>query len=294
MIIETHKTGCSMLQINARISVNSYTKWQKYGNMAEKMLKCFSLSLAQSEDDKTRLEKLGARKAIYAGNLKFDAPALPADPKETGKLVSMIADRPIWIAASTHPGEEKIIFAAHNIIKEKRPNVLTIIVPRHPNTGVEIANNYREKYNLALRSREEPITEKTEIYVANTIGEMGIFYRMASIVFVGGSLVDRGGQNPLEAARLNCALLTGPYTENFKLVYKELAEKNAVITVRDADGLADKVNYLLSDHDAQEEISNRSLALMDSKQGVLDDYIQNLSPYIKPLLSAEEKAQLDW
>ncbi len=289
MIIETHDSGCTMAQINARISIDSYKKWQKYGSMAKRILSCFSLSLCQSEDDKTRLEKLGARNAICVGNLKFDAPALPADPKETGKLVSQIGDRPIWIAASTHPGEEEFIFKAHNILKETRPDLLTIIIPRHPSRGKEIVHEYKAKYNLSLRSSKQEITEKTDVYIADTVGELGIFYRLASIVFIGGSMIDKGGQNPLEAARLDCAILTGPYTDNFKLIYKELIEQNATIIVRDTKTLAEKVDYLLSDHEAQEQLSTRSMALMESKKGVMDSYIDNLSPYLKPLMGPEDK-----
>ena len=282
LIIETHRTGCPMIQVNARISVPSFEKWHKYSTLARKMLACFSLSLAQSDEDKERLAKLGARNAKCVGNLKFDAPPLPADPAETGKLVGMIGDRPIWVAASTHPGEEEHIMEAHKTLKERHDNLLTILIPRHPERGKELKSSL-SRYKVSLRSQEDEITSETDVYIADTIGELGIFYRLAGIVFMGGSLVEHGGQNPLEPARLDCALITGPNISNFLRIYKELEDHKAVIIVRDAKELADQVDHLLIDHDYQEDMAAKTLSLMESKQGVMDNYLHELAPYLKSL-----------
>ncbi len=284
MIIETHRRGCPLIQINARLSPNSYEKWQKYNSLARDMLICFSLSLAQSEEDVTRLKKLGAPNAKCLGNLKFDAPALPADPKETGKLVTATGERPMWVAASTHPGEDELIADAHIKLKLAHDKILTVIIPRHPERGEDIERMLKEKkLTVARRSQKQDIEENTDIYIADTIGELGIFYRMAGITFMGGSLVEHGGQNPLEAARLECALLVGPHTASFTDIYNELEKEHAVIRVRDSDALAEKVGVLLSDHEKQEDFASRAMKLMASKSGILEHYMDALSPYLKPI-----------
>jgi len=284
LIIETHKTGCAMIQINARISVPSYEKWQRYPDFAKSMLSCFSLCLAQSADDRDRLINLGATNAKYIGNLKFDSPPLPADPKETGKLISMVGERPLWIAASTHPGENEIVGKIHSTLKQDHENLLTIIIPRHPEKGPEIASTLSEKgLNISLRTASQEINETTDIYIADTIGELGIFYRLSGIVFMGGSLVPHGGQNPLEAARLECALITGPHTNNFLRIYEELEKNEAVIKVKDEAELTSTLGELLVDHEKQRKLASTSLALMESKAGVLDGYLKEMAPYLKPL-----------
>ncbi len=284
LIIETNKTGCPMIQINARISIASFDKWQRYKGLAKEMLSCFSLSLAQSEEDKERLATLGAKNAKYTGNLKFDAPALPADPAETGKMVNMTGDRPIWIAASTHNGEEEKIAVVHKKLQEKHDSILTIISPRHPERGSEIKKALSNAdLSVSLRSDGDEVTDNTDIYIANTIGELGIFYRLAGIVFMGGSLVKHGGQNPLEAARLECALITGPHTGNFSRIYLELEQNNAILRVSDMSDLADKIDELLTNHDKQQELALTILELMKSKEGVINIFLDELAPYIKPL-----------
>ncbi len=282
LVIETEKTGCRMIQLNARISIPSYEKWQRYKSLGENMMSCFSLSLSQSEEDAERLTKIGAPNARFVGNLKFDAPALPADPKETGKLVSMIGERPIWVAASTHPGEEEIIAGIHRKLREKYDNILTIIIPRHPERGEEIKAVFSEE-NPALRSEGQEITEETQVYVADTIGELGIFYRLSGIVFVGGSLVEHGGQNPLEAARLECAIVSGPHTANFRRIYDEMESEQAFLRVSDGENLADTVLELFGDPEKQEQLANTALELIESKSGALENYLAELEQYLEIL-----------
>lgn len=289
LIIETHKTGCPMAQINARISKNSFNKWQKCITLANHILESFTINLSQSNEDKDRYTALGSPNAKYVGNLKYDADPLPADPKETGQLVNMIGNRPIWIAASTHFGEEELIAYTHKILLETHKNLLLIIIPRHPDRGKEIKNLLDTlELKSSIRSENEMIDEETNIYIANTIGELGIFYRLANIVFMGGSLVEHGGQNPLEAARLQCSLLTGVYTENFIKIYSELEENKALIRVNSPQNLAEKIDLLLKDHELQEKLSSTALELIKSKQGVLKNYIEELSPFITPLSNLKD------
>jgi 3-deoxy-D-manno-octulosonic-acid transferase len=290
LIVETHKTGCQMIQLNARLSESSFETWKKARSLAEKMLKCFALSMAQSEEDAMRLEALGAKNVKTIGNLKFDAPALPADPKETGRLLGMIGDRQLWLAVSTHKGEEKIVADVHKKLKEEHPSILTILVPRHPNRTVEIVDILHEigDLNLAIRSNDEPIEENTDIYIADTVGELGIFFRLANITFMGGSLVEHGGQNPLEAARLECAIISGPHVGSFTEVYKELKQDNAYIEVKDGNELAEIIDKLFNDHEELEALYNRSLEMIESKQGVATSFLNEMSEFFKPLADNEE------
>ncbi len=296
LILETQAFGCPMVQINARISLNSYTKWQRYDTMCQRMMRCFSLSLAQSDVDKKRFAKLGANNAKYIGNLKFDAPPLPADPKETGNLITMIGDRPVWVAASTHEGEEALIRQVHTMLKKHHSSLLTIVIPRHPDRAKDIKQVLEPKLHTALRSRGEEITLDTDVYIAGTIGELGMFYRMSGIVFLGGSLVPHGGQNPLEAARLECALLTGPHTENFTEIYHELEAAEVLVRVRDADELADAVDALMTDHEKQETLATNTVAMMEAKTGIIPLYADELAPYFnaisrhKPVDATDEDA----
>jgi 3-deoxy-D-manno-octulosonic-acid transferase len=284
LIFETYNTGCPLLLVNGRMSATSFEKWQKLNNLSQDILSCFSLCLAQSEEDEQRFKKAGADNVISIGNLKYEAPALPADPSETGKLVGMIADRPLWIAASTNKGEEEQIIYVHQKLKESHDKILTVIAPRHPERAGDIKKLFTEKgFNVSLRSKSEEINDKTEIYIADTIGEMGIFYRLTGIVFMGGSLVEHGGQNPLEAARLECAIISGNNVDNFRDMYSELEEAGGVVIIKDASELVTKIEELLADHDKQENLAKNAYDFIESKAGILDDYIENLSPYLNPL-----------
>lgn len=289
LIIEAHKAGCPMVQVNATISPESFERWKRAKSLARRMLGCFSLTLAQDPEDRERLEALGALHTKYIGNLKFDAPALPADPKETGTLVAAIGERPVWVAVSTHPGEETLMAEAHQHIMEKHPELLTIIVPRHPERGAEIAADMAKQHGLkaARRAAESAITEETQVYIADTIGELGIFFRLTGIVFMGGSLVSQGGHNPLEAARLECAILAGPHTEHFSRIYDELKEYKAYQLVDSARHLANTVDALLTDHEAQEALATAAQDLVEKKGGVLDGYLEAITPYLSSLVSED-------
>lgn len=282
LITEAHKSGCKMVQVNARISRSSFEKWQRYPSLARKMISCFALSLAQSEDDCARLKELGAQDARYIGNLKYDAPPLPADPEQTAQMIKMVGDRPVWVAASTHPGEEEIIIRTHEHLKQKYDKLFTIIIPRHPERGREIASLIPPSMQYALRSENAAHNNNIDIYIADTIGEIGLFYRLAGIVFIGGSLVEHGGQNPLEAARLECALFTGPYTDNFRHIYKEMEAAKAIVRIRDEETLRKAISHLLQNPDKQEEYQKAAQDFIKSKQGVLDKIASALSPHFKP------------
>lgn len=283
-MLSMHKTEKPMVLINARISEHSAGNWRRAPYAIRTLLSCFRIILAKSEEDARRLKNLGAQHVSCVGNLKFSSPALDADPKVTSEILSLIGDRPVWVAASTHPGEEDMVGDVHRLLREKFPRVLTLIVPRHNIRGNEIAAQLSlKKLRVSQRSKQETISEETDIYLADTMGELGIFYRLAEIVFIGGSLVPHGGQNPFEPARLDCAVLYGPHMENFTEFCAELEAVGGAALVKDSNDLAEKVEALLRDHEKQDDMANAALEIVKGKQDVLENVIKELQPYLPPL-----------
>jgi 3-deoxy-D-manno-octulosonic-acid transferase len=281
LVTQTGK-HCPMILLNGRISDDSYKNWLRYKSLSQQVMSCFTLTLPQSKHDAERFEKLGARNVKYIGNIKFDAPALPSDSQKMGALIGQIGQRPVWLAASTHDNEEEMIAAIHKELKEAHPELLTIIAPRHPKRSNEIVKLISENgLNVALRSKEQPITEDTDIYIADTLGELGVFYRLVPIVFIGGSLVDRGGQNPLEAARLDCTIIYGPYMDNFIEIKREMEAVHAAVCVKDKASLQATIEELITDHAKQEELAKAAHKLVDDKAGVLDAFVNEIVPYIE-------------
>lgn len=278
---------CPVLLLNARISDRSFAKWQRYPVLSKSLLGYFSLCMPQSNQDKVRLQALGAKNIRFIGNLKYDAPALPANAEHLKALSDMTQNRHVWAAASTHPGEEIMIAEAHAMIKQYYPDVLTIIIPRHAWRGKDLAVQLGEEMhcNIALRSAGQPVTSETDIYLADTMGELGIFYRIANIIYIGGSLVPHGGQNPLEAARLHCAIIAGPHMENFRDIMHEFTEKYAILQVDSAVLLAETVDTLFSDNKKQENLAAASFSIAEAKGEILDGYVAQLRPFIEALNS---------
>ena len=193
----------------------------------------------------------------------------------------MIAGRQVWLASSTHEGEERVVGHVHASLKEILPEVLTLLVPRHPARGAEIAELLTDMgHKVALRSRGEPITHKTDVYIADTLGELGLFYRAADIVFVGATLVPKGGHNPLEPARLSCAILYGPHTENNITIYRELAASGAAIQVIGREQLAREVVALFADPVKVARMSEAAIRICAKADSVIGRTMSALEPLL--------------
>jgi 3-deoxy-D-manno-octulosonic-acid transferase len=234
-----------MALINARMSPRSFRGWRRARGFAARLLGGFALIRAQSEPDAERLRALGARHVSAPGDLKFAAPQLPASAPEVASLQQQLAGRPVWLAASTHRGEEAIAFEVHRRLAAAHPGLLTVIVPRHPERGAEIAALAGEV--AAARRALGAAPPAQGVWIADTLGELGLLYRVVRIVFVGRSLAAQGGQNPLEPARLGCAVAVGPHTENFTAAVAALEAAGALARVADAAALAAWVDALLAD-----------------------------------------------
>jgi len=217
----SHARGVKLGLINGRMSERSFHGWKRAPRAAGTLLSMFDICLAQDALTANRLTLLGAPRVVITGSLKADAPPLAANPAKLEGLRNAIGNRPVLLAASTHPGEDETILPAQDILRRAHPDLLTIIVPRHPNRGAEIAMLCGQRPVLRRSQGTLPAVE-TAVYVADTIGELGLFYRIAPFAFIGGSLIPHGGQNPLEPAHLGCAVFAGPHTENFTQAYQAI------------------------------------------------------------------------
>lgn len=248
LINQTSKRQIPMLMLNARITENSFNLWRKTGGLIKRLFRKFDYIHAQSDLAAERLKFLGAEEVETLGNLKFCSPPLPFQKEPFRAVKDSFDNRKVWLAASTHKGEEALVAAAHLALKSKIKTLLTVIVPRHPERGDEITSKLIEAgFNVARRSQREKVTPETDIYIADTIGELGIFYRLVDVVFVGGSLVEKGGQNLLEAARLNCAIMHGPNMSNFSEIVDDLKQNNAVIQVNNGSELVTATYSLMTE-----------------------------------------------
>lgn len=282
LIMTADRFQCYMGVINARMSERSFTRWQKRPAMINELLGCFDIVFAQSEADGARLKALGAKEVVSAGNLKYDAALLPCDEAELVRLQQEIGKRPLWLAASTHPGEEAMVAQAHGLLAVTRGSLLTVIVPRHPERGGEIARVLKGKWRVAQRSLGEPVRADTQIYIADTLGELGLFYRLCEIVFMGGSLVRHGGQNPLEPARLACAIVTGPHTHNFDAMYRDMEQAGLLLRVSSPETLAAQLGILLGDVAARSAMQNNVRQWVEGKSGAAARLLEWLSPLLEP------------
>jgi 3-deoxy-D-manno-octulosonic-acid transferase len=267
--------------VNGRFSDRSFARWRRVRGIAAPLFARLSLVLAQSADDAARFAAMGARNVAVTGNLKWDAPPLAADPAELQRLKAAFAGRPVWLAASTHAGEEEIVAAAHQALAATHGDVLTLLVPRHPQRGDAVAGVLASAgLATARRSRGEVPTASIAVYLADTLGELGLFYRLAPVAFIGNSLVDGGGHNPLEAVQLAAAVLYGPHVKNFADVFARLDAASPAARVTDAATLASAVAALLADPAAARRLAEAQRAAFGGLGGALDATMAALAPYL--------------
>lgn len=223
LILGAKAAGTRLALVNARMSQRSFESWRWAQKTAAAILGAFDVCLAQDEEIAARFRLLGATDVRVVGSLKEDAPPLPYDAAVLAELELATRGRPILLAAQTHPGEDETILPAHDALRMRYPQLLTIIVPRHTTRGAEIAELCASR-RFRQRSKGGRIESDTGVYIADTMGELGLFYRLARFAFVGGTLVPLGGHNPLEAARLRCAVLAGPHTFNSASAFRAVLE----------------------------------------------------------------------
>jgi 3-deoxy-D-manno-octulosonic-acid transferase len=281
LILSSAARRLPMVLINGRMSQRSFPRWRRVVGTISALLDKFDICLAQSSTDAERFSALGCPNVVTTGNLKLDVPAPPADPVKLERLMALTRGRAIVVAASTHPGEEELLIEAHRALARFFPSLLTVIVPRHPDRGASIAQTITVAgLKAGLRSREELPTTATDIYVADTMGELGLFYRLAPIVFMGGSLAERGGQNPIEAVKLGAAVVHGPHVFNFTDVYEALDGSGGARSANDVDALVKQLGQLLADPEAREAMVAASTRVVQELGGALERTLAALEPYL--------------
>jgi 3-deoxy-D-manno-octulosonic-acid transferase len=287
LVLRTRARGVPMVLVNGRLSARSYRRWLMWPGLIGPMLGTFARCLAQDGDQALRLRRLGAQRVESVGDLKAAAAALPVDRAELERLRQEIGTRPRWLAASTHAGEEALAAAVHRRLVAKHIGLLTIIAPRHPSRGTAIAAMLAGLgLRVGRRSAGGAVTAEVDVYLADTMGELGLFYRLAGIAFVGGSLSGRGGHNPLEPARLGCAVLHGPDMTNCAGMAAALAAAGAAEVVTDEAELARAVSALLSRPRLLAERSAAGTRAAAAGCGVLDAVEARLLPWLDRLAPA--------
>jgi 3-deoxy-D-manno-octulosonic-acid transferase len=284
LILEATGHGTPMILVNGRLSERSFRRWRRFPGTIRSLLERFDLCLARSQGDAEWYRELGAPHIVTTGNLKFDVPAPPAQDADLQALRMAVQRRPLIGAASTHPGEETIVIEAHRRLRRSVPGLLTIIAPRHPDRGGGVAEiSAAAGLKSALRSRGEMPLSGVDIYIADTVGELGLLYRLVPIVFIGGSLVRHGGQNPIEAAKLGAAILHGPHVGNFADIYAQLDDAGGARMVNDGAELADKIAAWLGNPDERSHTADNARATVEQLGGALDRTLQALDPYLMQL-----------
>jgi 3-deoxy-D-manno-octulosonic-acid transferase len=284
-ILELGSRRVPQVLVNGRLSDRSFKSWKKRAYLAEALFENLAHVVAQSEADGERFQALGARPVTVSGNLKVDTVPPPADEKALASLQRQIGRRPTWAAVSTHDGEEAVAAEVHSMLRGRHRGLLTIIVPRHPERTDAIAAQFIAMgLNVARRSAGAKVTVDTDILLGDTIGEMGLYLRLTEIAFVGRSLTSEGGQNPLEPAMLDTAVLAGRNVQNFREAYQRLIDSGGAKLVRDRDMLAGAVNFLLVNEVARHEMMAAAAATVDQMRGALAITLRALEPFVQPLV----------
>ncbi len=281
LLVETAARGVPLILLNGRISDRSFAKWRRQSRLVRRLLAGFVLCLGQTPTDAQRLSILGAKRVGCRGNLKFAALPLPVDETAMARQAAQLGDRPRWLAASTHPGEEAAAGRVHQALSALHPGLLTIVVPRHPNRGEAVAAELRALgLRVAQRGAGQAVTAETQILLADTLGELGLFIRLAPIVFMGKSLIGQGGQNPLEPARLGASVLFGPHMDNFAEIASRMCRASAAEQVMDEPALVLAVSRRLADPGLLARSGQAAHDFALAEDDVLDAVFAELAPWL--------------
>lgn len=273
-----------MVLANARLSERSARGYLHFAKLTHDMVRHFSLVIAQTQADADRFMQLGvdAKKIKVAGSIKFDLEVptdLFAKAKELRKMLG--DDRSILIAASTHQGEDELVLQAFAEIKKVLPQALLILVPRHPERFASVAELCRKQnHKVVLRTENKSCDESVDVFMGDTMGELLLFYAVADVAYVGGSLVERGGQNPLEPAAIGVPILTGPHIFNFTLINQQLQQAGAAMQIHNPQELAEKAIDLLNNKAQRQRMSELAKAFVLKNRGALVKQLELIKEYL--------------
>jgi 3-deoxy-D-manno-octulosonic-acid transferase len=281
-----HQRKIPLVIANARLSERSAKGYKKLGGFMRDLLQRITLIAAQNAEDGDRFLSLGLKRShlTVTGSLKFD---ISVTPELAAKAVTLrrqwASRRPVWIATSTHEGEEAIVLDAHRRLLQQFPDLLLILVPRHPERFKDACDLTQKRgFSFTLRSSGEIPSSSTQVVIGDTMGELMMLYGIADIAFVGGSLVERGGHNPLEPAAHAIPVLMGPHIWNFKDICAKLQQAEGLITVTDVISLQKEVANLLQDDDYRRYYGRHAVEVLHQNQGALQRLLQLLEPHLPP------------
>ncbi len=275
--------GIPLLMANARLSARSAQGYRRIAPLTRQTLERVTTICAQGHEDADRFIHLGASPStvLTTGSIKFDLKVQPSLYESAAALRRQWGnDRLIWIAASTHDGEDKPVLEAHRLILKALPDTLLILVPRHPERFDKVAQLCRQgDFSVARRSSGETCDQQTQIMLGDTMGELMLLYAASDVAFIGGSLVDVGGHNLIEPAALGLATITGPYTHNFKEITNLLIERGATTEVNDAQTLATTAQRLLADPALRSEAGEKGQVFVQENRGALERLLEVIARF---------------
>ena len=280
ILIDAHKANIPMILLNGRISDKSYKSWKRASFFIKPLLKKFTFGLGQTLEDAKRMKELGFNRTDCVGNIKFSAVPTPFNEDELKRLKSQIKGRFVWVVGSTHDDEEMQAIEVHQALSQKYKGLLTVIVPRHPERCDELEEKIKQR-GLVVHRRSRHENMKADVFLGDTIGEMGLFYRLSDFVFVGGSLVEFGGQNMLEPMRIGACTIVGPHTFNFKEIIRKAKKQEAITEVKNKEELLEKILELSENPLKVKQISQNGQMLANSETRVLERVIDVLKPYLE-------------
>lgn len=297
MLHQIRERGIPAALINARMSPRSFRLWRLARPLARKALDTFAVILAQTEDDAERLKTLGAKNIAVTDNLKYSAKPLTCDAKERENLANNLGKCPLWLFASTHKGEEEMAARLHILLKRHIPDLLTVVVPRHPERREEIKSALSD-YGVTISFRGEqknPPNAHNDLYIADTLGELGLFYSLSPLACIGRSFSDDGGggHNPLEAAQLNCAVLHGPNVQNLRQIYDEMDTAGAALPLAHESAMMSALLDLLKNPSRIKTLQDKGIRFSREKAGVIDTVMAGLEPLLQQAKIGSQDQECD-
>lgn len=284
LILKAKARDIPLVLLNARLSEKSRKGWETRPKSAKALFAAFDDILPADRATAQSLSKILSRPYPVFGNLKLTAPPLTADPLELERIKPQISTRPIWCAASTHAGEDELILNAHKALLKSRSDALLILIPRHPERGADIAHII-DNMALSFTRLNGPVTDAAQVILIDEIGKMGLAYRLADSVVMGGSLHPTlSGHNPYEAALLDCAVLSGPHVSSFEELYADMSAAGAVkIITPNAQAIAAHITALWDAPETREALRQDSKNFTQEQAGKMDAVLTRLAPFISPL-----------
>lgn len=278
LIYETQEKGIPTILLNGRMSDKSFSNWKKVKGLIAPLLSKLKICAVQSDEQKNNFTALGAENVMTMGNIKIMMSPLTIEPEKYKSLKKMIGDRPVWLAASTHPGEEEIVLKTHKELKKEVPNILTLMVPRHINRAKSL-RSLAKSQGLSADLRSSTLSmDNLDVYIGDTLGEMGLYYALAPIVFMGATFVPKGGHNPIEAAQFGSFVVHGPHVFKNPQLYEALSSLGMSQRLEDENKLTKVILPWLA---KKKESYDEPKTLKSYREKGLQDLIKLLDPHVK-------------